>query len=116
MWRSRMPVRSTIQLSDVSTIFERSSLVSFLGGTARPVPTMRLRITKRPPRRAARAARRPRATLWRATAAVSSLRRPICANRSATKTAFLIAIAFEPPWQISATPSTPSSGAPPCSA
>ena len=37
------------------------------------------------------------------------------ANRSATNTAFLIAIAFEPPWQISATPSTPSSGAPPCS-
>ena len=30
--------------------------------------------------------------------------------------AFFIATAFEPPWQISATPSTPSKGAPPCSA
>ena len=36
MWRSRMPVRSTIQSSDVSSIRLRSSLVRTPGGTATP--------------------------------------------------------------------------------
>src|SRR5579864_3505803 len=40
MCRSRMPVRSRIHWSDVSTIFSRSALVRSFLGTAPPVPTI----------------------------------------------------------------------------
>ena len=36
MWRSRIPVRSTIHTSEVSSILLRSALVSTPGGTATP--------------------------------------------------------------------------------
>ncbi len=41
MRRAPMPVRSRIHESEVSTSFERSSLVNTLSGTALPVPAMR---------------------------------------------------------------------------
>ena|SRR5690606_29648611 len=44
MRRSRIPVRSRIHSSDVSTIFDRSSLVSFLSGTYMPTPEMQARL------------------------------------------------------------------------
>ena len=40
MRRSRMPVRCTIHSSLVSTIFDRSSLVSLRSGTLLPVPAI----------------------------------------------------------------------------
>jgi len=40
MRRSRMPVRSRIQVSDVSTMASRSWLVSTRSGSALPQPTM----------------------------------------------------------------------------
>src|SRR5689334_5167422 len=46
MRRSRMPVRSTIHSSDVSTIRDRSSFVSRRSGTYMPVPVM---VTPRTP-------------------------------------------------------------------
>src|SRR5882724_9112465 len=42
MRRSRIPVRSAIQASEVSTIRSRSAFVRTLAGVYRPVPTMRL--------------------------------------------------------------------------
>ena len=47
MWRSLMPVRSTIHSSLVSRRTAMSSLVTTLSGTAMPQPVMRIPFTRR---------------------------------------------------------------------
>ena len=47
MWRSRIPVRSTIHSSLVSRLTAMSSLVTTLSGTAMPQPVIRIPFTRR---------------------------------------------------------------------
>ena len=53
MWRSRMPVRSTIHSSLVSRLTAMSSLVTTLSGTAMPQPVIRMPVTRRTRQRTA---------------------------------------------------------------
>ncbi len=46
--RSWMPVRSTIQSSEVSRVTSRSALVTILSGSALPQPVMRMPVTRGP--------------------------------------------------------------------
>src|SRR5882724_9252202 len=54
------------------------------------------------------------AAVWSSSSSIFSLTLP-CANSAATRMAFLMALAFDRPWQMMLTPLTPRSGTPPYS-
>ena len=116
MWRVRIPVRSVIHASLVSTIFSRSELVSSFGGAYIPSP-MIFDPNASPPLRSsygfagAPANACPRDAMDRAI----STSTPKRAREPAARIPFLIARWLDDPWQMKTPPRTPSSGAPPYS-
>jgi hypothetical protein len=106
MRRSRMPVRSKIHSSDVSTSFSMSAFVITRSGRYRPVANDlgdRLSSLHASSPFAGATAR----AIWPTT--------PISTHWCAMRMAFFTARGGEPPWQMMVTPFTPSSGAPPYS-
>ena len=103
--RSRMPVRSRIHSSEVSSVLDRSSLVTTVAGHRGAEPGDG---DDRTEAHAPAAARWPNCALmcWSMCDSIAC---------TATRMAFLIAFPLDDPWHMMETPFTPSSGAPPYS-